>query len=98
VIERTEDEKKSLHLQRYKAWVNGVGASLAALQELQNQAVVVNDRLNYQLLEAREEISLLLESGVTQEQIDATAQLPNAPFDPELVLKQAKLHSATKTG
>jgi hypothetical protein len=89
-MHRTEDEKNSLALFRFKNWVSTVNNDLQQLQAIQDQHKLVVDHLSYSLLEAREEQEKLIAAGMTKEEIEKVAVLPQVPLDPLTILKTAR--------
>ena len=89
-MHRTEDEKNALALYRFKNWVATVNNDLQQLQTIQDQHKLITDHLSYSLLEAREEQARLIDAGMTKEEIDKIAVLPQSPLDPLTILKTAR--------
>ena len=89
-MHRSDEEKTSLTLYRYKNWVSVLENDLRQLNEIQRQHVAIVDHMSYLLLEAREEQARLIESGLSKEEIEKIAVLPQIPIDPLAILKQAQ--------
>jgi hypothetical protein len=94
-MNRTDDEKTSLTLYRYKNWVATVTSDVQKLQALQEQMNAVVDHLSYSLLEAREEQEKLIAGGMTKDEIESVAVIPQIPVDPLMILKRIKSRTST---
>ena len=90
---RSEDEQLALHLFRYKNWAATVDRDHQQMMALQEQMTQLADHLSYSLLEAREEQENLLTAGMSQEEIESVAVLPQLPIDPLVILKRARSRS-----
>lgn len=93
-MNRTEDEKASLNLYRYKNWVATIQGDYQKLEALNSQISVIVDHLSYALLEAREEQERLISAGLSKEEIESIAVIPQIPVDPLVILKRAKSRSS----
>lgn len=94
-MNRTDDEKTSLTLYRYKNWVATVTGDVHKLQALQEQMNAVVDHLSYSLLEAREEQEKLIAAGMSKDEIESIAAIPQVPVDPLIILKRVKSRAST---
>lgn len=94
-MNRTDDEKTSLALYRYKNWAATVNGDVQKLQALQEQMNAVVDHLSYSLLEAREEQEKLIAAGMSRDEIESVASLPQVPVDPLMILKRVQSRTST---
>jgi hypothetical protein len=89
-MSRSDDEKISLTLHRYKNWVDAIRARDQEIMALRVQIDACTEQMMYAYLEAREEQERLIEMGVGKGAIDTVAVLPPMPFDPLVMVKRAR--------
>ena len=85
---RTDEEKLSLSLHRYKNWVEAITARDREIVGLQSQMTACVEQLVYAYLEAREEQERLIAMGLDREQIEKFGVIPVVPMDPLAMAKR----------
>lgn len=79
--DETSAERKVLHLHRYKNWVDIYRQHEQELRAVQQRMAELGSSMSYALLEAREEFEMLHAMGLTTEEVEKAASLPQPPVD-----------------
>jgi hypothetical protein len=90
-----DNEKRALHLYRYRQWAGSHAAARARVEELQREIMHQANMANMAWLECREERDTLISLGLSEEEIDRVSPMPQDNFTPMAIVATAMGESSS---